>query len=442
MNLQKQFILTIALLLLLFPTYAQRWNVNYDEAAVGPYSLPSLLRTHGGTTVNNVEDWEIFRKPEILASCTHHLYGRVPGELDTMFVTVKEKKGTALNGKAKRKQVTLTLVKGKKELSADLLIYLPVGKKKSAIFLGYNFWGNHTITDDPNVIIPTSWMPINKDLHILTNRADEQSRGSMKRRWPLEQIIGAGYGVVTLYRGDIDPDRDDFSDGIHPLFYSKGQERPCNDEWGTIAAWSWGLSRVMDYLETEAEIDNQKVILVGHSRLGKVTLWTAATDQRFAAAISNNSGAMGSTLSRRNFGETVEVINTAFPHWFCGNFKKYSNREDMLPVDQHMVLSLIAPRPLYIASATEDLWADPKGEFLSAKEASVVYNLYGIQGLSAASMPQPDTPLIDIVSYHIRTGKHDIIAYDWEQYIKFAKQNNIQTSKNNFINNKENNDKD
>lgn len=134
MNLQKQFILTIALLLLLFPTYAQRWNVNYDEAAVGPYSLPSLLRTHGGTTVNNVEDWEIFRKPEILASCTHHLYGRVPGELDTMFVTVKEKKGTALNGKAKRKQVALTLVKGKKELSADLLIYLPVGKKKIGHF--------------------------------------------------------------------------------------------------------------------------------------------------------------------------------------------------------------------------------------------------------------------------------------------------------------------
>ncbi len=413
---------TLALFLLLLPLYAQRWNVNYDEAAVAPYSLPSVLRTDGGMMVSCVDDWETFRRPEILASCTHHLYGRVPGELDTMYATVKEENGTALNGRAKRKQVTLTFVKGGRELSADLLIYLPAGNKKSAVFLGYNFWGNHAITNDSRVIIPSSWMADNKDLHILANRADEQSRGTMKRRWPLEQIIGSGYGVVTLYRGDIDPDRDDFSDGIHPLFYARGQERPRDDEWGTIAAWSWGLSRVMDYLETDTEIDHRKVILVGHSRLGKVTLWAAATDQRFAAAISNNSGAMGSALSRRNFGETVEVINTAFPHWFCGNFKKYSNREQMLPVDQHMVLSLIAPRPLYVASATEDRWADPKGEFLSAKEASVVYNLYGTEGLFAASMPQPDTPLIGTVSYHIRTGKHDIISFDWEQYIKFARQ--------------------
>lgn len=421
MNQINKFLLITALLQLFLPTYAQKWNVNYDEAIVAPYTLPPILKAQGGTLINNVEDWETFRKPEILFSSTHHIYGRVPEELDTMYVRVNEEGRTALNGKSKRKQVTLTFVKGEQELSVDLLIYLPIDKNKSAVFLGYNFLGNHTITDDPNVLF-------NKNL-ISPNIADVQTRGTMKRRWPLEQIVGAGYGVVTLYRGDVHPDLNDFSVGVHPLFYENGQERPHDDEWGTIAAWSWGLSRVMDYLETINEVDNEKVILVGHSRLGKVTLWAAATDQRFAAAISNNSGAMGSALARRNFGETVEVINTAFPHWFCGNFKKFSKKEFMLPVDQHMIMALIAPRPLYVASATEDLWADPKGEFLSAKEASVVYDLYGIKGLLDASMPQPETPLIGKVSYHIRTGKHDIIAYDWEQFIKFAKHNNILSSK-------------
>lgn len=419
----------ITLLLTIFAlslctSYSQDKKVNYEEDKVIPYSLPSILTSQSGVVINNVNDWEEFRRPEILYTFTNHVYGNIPGILDSMTVRLTEQ-GDCLNSLAKRKQVTLTFIKNGKELSTDLLIYLPKSVKKAPVFLGYNFQGNHTVANDKNIFITKSWVPLNEALGVTSNVASEESRGEMSRRWSVEKIIEAGYGLVTLYRGDIDPDKDDFSDGIHQLFYTRDQEKPEQDEWGTIAAWSWGLSRVMDYIETDEDIDHEKVIVFGHSRLGKASLWAAATDKRFAGCISNNSGAMGAALSRRNFGETVEVINTAFPHWFCGNFKKYSNKEYIMPVDQHMLISLTAPRPVYVTSATEDLWADPIGEFLSAKEASVVYNLYSIPGLSSTIMPKPDSPVIGEVSYHLRTGIHDVTDYDWEQYIKFAKYNNF-----------------
>ena len=422
----RYMVMTLTLISLnIYPIHSQVSEVNYDESKVSPYSLPSILRSQGGIEIHNVSDWEEFRRPEIINSFVEHVYGRVPGEIDTMLINITEQ-GTYLNGAANRMQVTLTFVKDDKKHSADLLIYLPSNKEKAPIFLGYNFQGNHSIVSDEEVFITKSWVPINQSIGVETNIAVEHSRGKMSRRWPLEMIINEGYGIATLYRGDIDPDKDDFSDGVHPLFYHKNQQRPHKDEWGTIAAWSWGLSQVMNYLETVDKIDSEKVIVMGHSRLGKVSLWAAAIDKRFAASISNNSGAMGAALSRRNFGETVEVINTSFPNWFSGSFKKYTKKEYIMPIDQHMLISLIAPRPVYVASATEDLWADPLGEFLSAKEASVVYNLYDIQGLSSTQMPQPDSPIIGTVGYHLRTGKHDIIKYDWEQYIRFAKYNNIK----------------
>lgn len=418
-------ILLIMFLLLGLAGNAQRYKVNYEESDVKPYSLPSLLTSQGGMVINNVEDWEVFRKPEIFHALETHIYGRVPGTLDSMEVVVKESNGNAFNGIAKRKQLTLILTKNQKKLQVEVLIYLPKTDKKVPVFLGYNFYGNQGITDDKNVFITNSWVPIRPEIGINSHKADEDSRGINKRRWPIEKIVKAGYGVVTLYCGDIDPDWNNFEDGIHALFYNKGQNKPRPDEWATIAAWSWGLSRVMDYLETDSQIEHKKVIVLGHSRLGKTALWAAASDIRFAACISNNSGCMGASLSRRNYGESVEVINTAFPHWFCGNFKKYSKKEYMLPVDQHMVMALIAPRPLYIASASEDKWADPKGEFLSAKHASVVYNLYGIPGLICSEMPEIDFPLIDVVSYHVRTGIHDVTDFDWDQYIHFANKNNM-----------------
>jgi hypothetical protein len=225
-----------------------------------------------------------------------------------------------------------------------------------------------------------------------------------------------------MYYWDIAPDREDFSIGIYPLLYKPGQTKPANNEWGSLAAWAWGLSRALDYIKTDIQVDGSKVIVIGHSRLGKASLWAGARDQRFAAVISNNSGCGGASIYREKAGETLLKMNNRFPRWTAVNFKKYTENESLLPFDQHMVLAMVAPRPLYVASASEDAWADPKNEFKSALFATQVYHLYGLKGIESDVFPALNTPVGERVSYHIRNGKHDILAYDWDQYINFAKK--------------------
>ena len=394
---------------------------NYDENKVPLFVLPNVLETFNGKDVKTTKAWEDERRPELLDFFTQNVYGEIPGKLAITSFEIVEQSNDAIEGKAKRKQIELKFEKNGKELSFNVLLYLPKNIEKAPVFIGYNFYGNHTVSSDPQIIISDAWSRNNDSYGITNNQVDEQSRGTSANSWAIEKMIEAGFGLATIYYGEVDPDKNDMTDGIHSLFYTEGQQAPANNEWRSIAAWSWGLSRALDYLEMDADVDATKAIVFGHSRLGKTALWAGATDERFAAIISNNSGCGGAALSKRKFGETVWRINNSFPHWFCDNFKRYSNNEEQLPVDQHALLALIAPRPLYVASAEQDEWADPRGEFLSLYHATPVYQLYNKDGIKSIEMPIVNQPIQNRAAYHIRTGKHDVTDFDWEQYIKWAK---------------------
>lgn len=386
------------------------------------YKLPELLVSNSGKVISSSEEWENIRRPEILELFKNSVYGRIPEEKLNISYTLSKIDQNALGGKAIQKEVIATFTSGGDSLEMNMLIFLPKNSKTPVpVFLGMNFYGNHTINPDPNISITENYVRNNREYSITNNRANELTRGVRSHRWPIERILERGYGLVSIYYGDIDPDfYDGFKNGIHKLFKNSSDMRK-PDEWGSISAWAYGLTKAMDYLETDKGIDKNKVAVIGHSRLGKTALWAGAIDQRFAITISNDSGCGGAALSRRKRGETVKRINTSFPHWFCENFHKYNDKEDELPVDQHMLISLIAPRPVYVGSAVEDRWADPKGEYLSLYHSGPVYELFGFKGFKSDVLPELNQALsVDQNGYHIRSGKHNLTLFDWENYMDFT----------------------
>ncbi|HXJ39501.1 MAG TPA: hypothetical protein VNH18_09485, partial [Bryobacteraceae bacterium] len=352
---------------------------------------------------------------ELMAIFEEQVYGRTPQGHTEIRATQPLVDPKALKGQAIRKQTTIYFTDRNDGPHMEVLLYLPQGTGRVPVIVGLNFSGNHTVNADPGILMNEVWVPDpldpRKRLH---QQADERTRGSNAAAWEVEKVLAHGYGLATIYYYDLEPDFvGGLPMGVRSLF-------PEPEQWSALGAWAWGLSRAVDYLRTEPRVDQVRIGLIGHSRLGKAALWAAAQDPRFSLVISNESGKGGASLLKRGFGETTDHLNGAFPHWFCPNYKQYTGHAEKLPIDGNELLALIAPRPLYVASAAEDLGSDPKGEFLSTLNVGRVYALFGKKGLGITQMPMVDQAVMHDVGYHVRSGKHDVTEFDWDQYLAFA----------------------
>jgi hypothetical protein len=398
------------------------------------YLLPDALIGAGGMPVTDAKTWREKRRPEILELFAAEVYGRPPKSFTGMHFKINSVDKQALLGAAFRKQVTVYFSENEQGPQMHLLIYLPSAiHRRVPVIVGLNFFGNQTVNADPGIDLPEIWVtdpaepkPVYGGELLKHNkvRALDGSRGAQARNWQVEKILAHGFGLVTAYCGDIEPDFEGGMEyGVRKLFLKTGETQPDEDEWGALGAWAWGLSRAVDYLQTDKDIDAKKIAVFGFSRLGKAAVWSAAQDTRFALVISNESGVGGASLYRAATSESIEHLNTAFPYWFCQNFHDYTGHPEKVPVDGNLLLSLIAPRPLYVGSAAEDTSSGPPAEFLSAVEASKVYELLGRRGLGTDQMPTLNHPLMNgYVAYHVREGKHDVTAFDWDQYLAFAER--------------------
>jgi hypothetical protein len=414
MKLRAALILALAL-----PALAQTPaapSANYDETKVGSYTLPDPLRMNDGAPVRTARDWTEKRRPEILELFAENVFGHSPQPRKLRY-RVFDTDAHALGGKAIRKQVTIYFSDKDDGPKEDLLLYLPANSKgRVPVFLTLNFNGNHTVVNDPGVKLKMVW-----DRRAKTKiQAQESSRGSDKG-WQVEKVLARGYGFATIDYQDIEPDfAGAWELGIRKLFLKPGQTAPAADDWGSIGAWSYGLSRAMDYLETQKGIDAHRVAVMGHSRLGKTILWAGALDQRFAMVIANCPGEGGASLARRDYGETIKSITERYGYWFDENLKKFAADPNQLPVDMHELIALTAPRPVYVTGAEDDRWADPKGEFLACVAAAPVFELFGKRGLGTDQLPPLNQPIMHDIGFHIRTGKHEVTSFDWDQFLAFA----------------------
>ena len=385
-----------------------------DEDNVKTYPLPDPLVCADGSAVKDEAAWRTKRRPELLRLFESEVYGKtLLGRPEAMKFVLREEKKEARAGRATRLRVGV-LFEGKEDgRKMELLVYLP---NKAAgpcpLIFGLNFSGNHTTTDETDIPLPVA------PQETAAAAAAEADRGKQAAQWQYDLALSQGFAVATAHYGEIEKDElGHAKDGVRAL----GPE-PGPGDWGSLGAWAWASSRAVDWAETEPRVDKKRIALLGFSRLGKAALWAGAQDERFAMVVSFQSGAGGAALSKRMFGETVENLNTRFPHWFCRNNSKYSKNEEALPVDQHELLALIAPRPLLVTTATEDLWSDPRGQFLAAQAATPVYRLLGGEGLAAETEPPPEKLVDSRLGYFKRTGRHDVTRAEWEAMLAFARR--------------------
>jgi hypothetical protein len=379
--------------------------------------LPDPLTSFAGEKITTIDQWQTRRAPELKQLFQHYMYGVIPAPPKHVSYTVVREVSDYFGGKATLREVDVSLgVPGAPTLHLLAVVpHKPVGTA-SPVFVGLNFQGNHSVIDDKQIRLSTTWTP-DRFPGVVDNKPTEASRGAQQDRWVLEQTIDRGYAVVTCYCGDIDPDRPDPTDGVQPYFYSS--EDP-DTQWGTVAAWAWGLMRLVDYVTSRDEFDHARIIAFGHSRLGKTALVATAFDGRIALGIPHQAGCGGTSPSRGTVGESVAKINTSFPHWFCGNFKKFNAEPARLPFDQHCLMALCAPRPILCSNAVEDQWANPDGQFDNLVAASPVYRLLGGEGLVPADKPPVGKLLAKKLGYFIREGKHTVTSEDWSIFCDYA----------------------
>lgn len=388
--------------------------VNYDEARVGEYKLPDPLLLANGKPVRDVKTWEKKRRPEIVRLYEENQFGRVPAGVKPATFDVFDKGTPAMGGKALRRQVAVQFAAGPR---ADLVLYLPpTARGRVPLLLTINFSANASTFDDTDLALGEVWGRDHK-------RVPAQRTGPFGKM-RIDELLAAGFGVAGIYYGDIDPDfAGGIAHGVRAATLAPGHSEPAADEWGSIAAWAWGLSQVMDYLETDASVDARRVALYGVSRLGKTVLWAGARDPRFAMVIASCSGEGGAALSRRNYGETIAHLTapTRYGYQFAANYAKFGTRVSEFPVDGHMLIALMAPRPVFLQTGDSDFWSDPKGEFLAAVAAEPVYRLYGKQGLGTVTMPPAGRTLMNMIGYQMHAGGHGTLPGDWEHLVEFLR---------------------
>lgn len=387
----------LAFLCALLPTVTMAAPITREQE-VPRYVLPPLQAATVSETAEAARRWAAERTT-VIAAFTRDVYGPSP-RLGAPTVTIRAS-GPRGDGLGRRTHAELSWTSEHGDHSLQAVLYQPANRMSAPCFVALNFHGNHTLEGDAR--IPVEAAP---------GTDEPRPRGALARRWPLEMILAQGCALVTAWRDAVVPD--------NPEHYREGVLRLVGDDAhavGAISVWAWALTQLRTWAAAQPGIDRERMIALGHSRLGKAALWAAATDPAFAAAISNNSGCMGAALSRREFGETVAVIRRNFPYWFTPAFA----RGEALPsVDQHQLLALMAPRPLYVASASEDLWADPHGEFLAAQEAAKLFAAITGEAATLSAMPAPGEAAGGHVRYHLRPGKHDLTSWDWERYLAWT----------------------